>query len=220
MDAGFINLTPENLDGEHLCCIIRSKKAHPGVEAKRQWLADRLKEGHIFRKLNAKATVFIEYAPLETAWTPVLGDSYYYIYCLWVCGESKGKGYGRALMEYCLADARAKGKSGVCMLGAEKQKAWLSDQAFAKKFGFTTVDTAPGGYELLALSFNGTAPHFAASAKSMNRPDGFRLACISGRGRTSPPPPNTRNTTAEMDAAEMASGKRLRTTSRISAPCV
>ena len=118
MDAGFINLTPENLDGEHLCCIIRSKKAHPGVEAKRQWLADRLKEGHIFRKLNAKATVFIEYAPLETAWTPVLGDSYYYIYCLWVCGESKGKGYGRALMEYCLADARAKGKSGVCMLGA------------------------------------------------------------------------------------------------------
>ena len=67
MDAGFINLTPENLDGEHLCCIIRSKKAHPGVEAKRQWLADRLKEGHIFRKLNAKATVFIEYAPLETA---------------------------------------------------------------------------------------------------------------------------------------------------------
>jgi len=38
MDAGFINLTPENLDGEHLCCIIRSKKAHPGVEAKRQWL--------------------------------------------------------------------------------------------------------------------------------------------------------------------------------------
>ena len=152
MDAGFINLTPENLDGEHLCCIIRSKKAHPGVEAKRQWLADRLKEGHIFRKLNAKATVFIEYAPLETAWTPVLGDSYYYIYCLWVCGESKGKGYGRALMEYCLADARAKGKSGVCMLGAEKQKAWLSDQAFAKKFGFRTVDTAPNGYELLALS--------------------------------------------------------------------
>lgn len=165
MDAGFINLTPENLDGEHLCCIIRSKKAHPGVEAKRQWLADRLKEGHIFRKLNAKATVFIEYAPLETAWTPVLGDSYYYIYCLWVCGESKGKGYGRALMEYCLADARAKGKSGVCMLGAEKQKAWLSDQRFAEKFGFQTVDTA-GEYRLLAVRFDERpAPYFAPNAK-------------------------------------------------------
>ena len=49
---------------EHLCCIIRSKKAHPGVEAKRKWLSERLKEGHVFRKLNEKATVFIEYAPL------------------------------------------------------------------------------------------------------------------------------------------------------------
>ena len=68
-------------------------------------------------------------------------------------------------MEYCLADARAKGKSGVCMLGAEKQKAWLSYQAFAKKFGFQTVDTAPNGYELLALSFDGTKPRFAPHAK-------------------------------------------------------
>ena len=165
MSAEFVNLTPENLDEEHLSCIIRSKKAHPGVEAKRQWLAARLREGHVFRKLNEKATVFIEYAPCETAWTPVLGDNYFYIYCLWVCGESKGKGYGRALMEYCLADARQKGKSGVCMLGAKKQKAWLSDQAFAKKYGFQTVDTAPNGYELLALSFDGTLPRFAPGAK-------------------------------------------------------
>jgi len=54
---------------------------------------DRLKEGHVFRKLNAKATVFIEYAPLETAWVPIVGDNYYYVYCLWVCGSYKGKGY-------------------------------------------------------------------------------------------------------------------------------
>ena len=68
-------------------------------------------------------------------------------------------------MEYCLADAKAKGKSGVCMLGAEKQKAWLSDQSFAKKFGFETVDTTDNGYELLALSFDGTMPKFAPNAK-------------------------------------------------------
>ena len=51
---------------------------------------------------------------------PVLGENFYYIYCLWVQGGPKGHGYGRALMESCLADARAKGKSGVCMLGAAK----------------------------------------------------------------------------------------------------
>ena len=165
MDAEFINITTENLAQEHLCCIIRSKKAHPGVDAKRQWLSERLKEGHVFRKLHAKATVFIEYAPLETAWVPITGDHYYYVYCLWVLGSDKGKGYGRALMEYCLADARAKGKSGVCMLGSKKQKAWLSDQAFAKKFGFEVVDTTEDGYELLALSFDGTVPQFAPNAK-------------------------------------------------------
>lgn len=161
----FINLTPENLANEHVCCIIRSKKFHPGIDAKRQWLAQRLKEGHVFRKLNEKATVFIEYAPLETAWIPIMGDNYYYVYCLWVLGSYKGKGYGRMLMEHCLADAREKGKSGICMLGAKKQKAWLSDQSFAKKFGFEVVDTTDNGYELLALSLDGTTPKFAPSAK-------------------------------------------------------
>ena len=66
MNTDFVNLTKENLSDEHLCCIIRSKKPHAGIDAKRQWLSDRLNEGHVFRKLNAKATVFIEYAPLET----------------------------------------------------------------------------------------------------------------------------------------------------------
>ena len=92
MDTEFINLTTENLANEHLCCIIRSKKSHPGVEAKRQWLSERLSEGHVFRKLDAKATVFIEYAPLETAWVPINGDNYLYLYCLWVTGSYKGKG--------------------------------------------------------------------------------------------------------------------------------
>lgn len=164
MDAAFINLTAENLAEEHLCCIIRSKMLHPGVEAKRQWLSERLAEGHVFRKLDEKATVMIEYAPLETAWVPVTGDNYIYLYCLWVSGTHKGKGYGKALMEYCLADARARGKSGVCMLGAKYQKSWLSDQSFAKKFAFEPVDAA-GGYELLALSFDGTAPRFTEGAK-------------------------------------------------------
>lgn len=165
-NPNFVNLTPENLASEHLCCIIRSTKLHPGVEAKRQWLSDRLKEGHVFRKLDAKAAVFIEYAPLETAWVPITGDNYYYIYCLWATGSYKGKGYGKALLEYCVADAKAKGKSGICMLGAKKQKAWLTDQSFAKKFGFEVVDTTPNGYELLALTFDGTTPRFAPNAKA------------------------------------------------------
>ena len=165
MESEFINLTTENIGEEHLCCIILSKKPHPGVEAKRNWLSGRLKEGHVFRKLNAKGCCFIEYAPLEIAWVPITGDNFYYIYCLWVDGKLKGKGYGRELMEYCIADAKEKGKSGICMLGAKKQKNWLSNQAFAKKYGFETVDVTDSGYELLAFSFDGQNPKFTENAK-------------------------------------------------------
>lgn len=165
METDFINLSAENIDNEHLCCIIRSKKPHPGVEAKHRWLSERLKEGHVFRKLNVKGCCFIEYAPLEKAWVPIVGDNFYYIYCLWVSGDFKGKGYGRELMEYCINDAKEKGKSGICMLGAARQKNWLSNQAFAKKYGFKTVDITDSGYELLALSFDGKMPQFAENAK-------------------------------------------------------
>lgn len=74
-------------------------------------------------------------------------------------------------MEYCLADAEGRGKSGVCMLGAQKQKAWLSDQSFAKRFGFEAVDMTASGYKLLALSFDGTTPQFAPNAKK-------KLPCV------------------------------------------
>jgi len=70
-------------------------------------------------------------------------------------------------MEYCLADAREKGKSGICLLGAEKKKTRLTDQSFAKKFGFEVADATKNGYELLALSFDGTVPKFSDNAKKM-----------------------------------------------------
>ena len=74
MPDTYIDLTPENLANEHLCCIIRAKP-NPGIAAKRTWLSARLPEGHVFRKLDVKDCVFIEYAPLETAWVPVVGDN-------------------------------------------------------------------------------------------------------------------------------------------------
>ncbi len=52
------------------------------------------------------------------------------------------------------------------MLGAKKQKAWLSDQSFVKKFGFEVVDTTDNGYELLALSFDGITPKFVRNVKN------------------------------------------------------
>lgn len=167
MSEQFVNITADNLESEHLCCAIADKKHQDGVASKKQWLKERLGEGHVFRKLDAKGKVFIEYAPLETAWVPVYGDNYLYIYCLWVSGSYKGNGYAKALLEYCINDAKAQGKSGVCVLSSKKKKPYLTDKKFMAKFGFETVDTAAGDYELLALSFDGTKPHLSERAKKM-----------------------------------------------------
>lgn len=50
----YINLDLENIEKEHLCCAIGDKKHQEGVIAKKEWLKERIKEGHVFRKLNAK----------------------------------------------------------------------------------------------------------------------------------------------------------------------
>ena len=167
MSEQFINLTIENIDAEHLCCAISDKKHQTGVAVKKDWLKERIAEGHVFRKLDVKGKVFIEYAPLETAWVPILGKNYLYIYCLWVAGSFKGKGYAKSLMEYCINYAKTKGKSGVCILSSKKKKPYLADLKFLLKFGFEIVDTVNDEYELLALSFNGKKPYFSPEVKNM-----------------------------------------------------
>ena len=164
----YIDINSANLAAEHLCCAIADKKHQAGVEAKRDWLACRLAEGHAFCKLDAQGKVFIEYAPLETAWVPVLGDNYIYIYCLWVSGSFKGKGHASELLTHCVEDAKRRNKSGVCILSSKKKKPFLSDKKFMQKYGFEVVDAAPGDYELLALSFDGTKPRFASEAKKQS----------------------------------------------------
>lgn len=160
----FINLDVDNLEEEHICCAIADKKHQCGVNTKKEWMKEKFDQGHVFRKADVRGKVFIEYAPLETAWVPVLGDNYIYIYCLWVSGSFKKNGYGKDLLEYCINEAKDQNRSGVCILSSKKKKPFLSDKKFMIKYGFETVDTI-GDYELLALSFDGSKPCFANNVK-------------------------------------------------------
>lgn len=160
----YVKLTNENLEIEHICCAIGGKKHEVGVSTKKQWLSERIKEGHVFLKLDARGKVFIEYAPLEKAWVPISGDNYMYIYCHWVSGSFKNNGHGTALLEACIEDAKKQNKSGVCVLVGTKKKPFLSDKTLYIKHGFKTVDTIED-YELLALSFDGSVPSFNESAR-------------------------------------------------------
>ena len=37
----FINLKLDNIVNEHICCIIRSKSKHEGIDSKKKWLKER-----------------------------------------------------------------------------------------------------------------------------------------------------------------------------------
>lgn len=163
----YINLTLENIDSEHICCAIGDPKHQSGVNYKKEWLKNKLKDGHVFRKLNARGKTFIEYEPLKSAWVPISGENYVYIYCLWVAGSFKGKGIARELLEYAINEAKEKGMNGICTLSSKKKKPFLGEKNFFLHYGFKVVDELDE-YELLALQFNeSVTPKFNDNARRM-----------------------------------------------------
>ena len=163
----YINLNMENIDEVHICCAIGDPKHQDGVDRKKEWIKNKLKDGHVFRRLDARGKIFIEYEPLETAWVPISGENYEYIYCLWVAGSFKEKGIGKELLEYAINDSKEKGKSGICTLASKKKKPFLGEKKFFEHFGFKVVDSI-GDFELLALQFEESeTPKFNENARNM-----------------------------------------------------
>lgn len=163
----YINLAIENIDNEHICCAIGDPKHQQGVNMKKEWIKTKLQDGHIFRKLNARGKIFIEYEPIETAWCPIVGKNYEYIYCLWVAGSFKGKGIAKELLEYAIKDSKEKGMNGICTLVSKKKKPFIGEKKFFEHFGFKVIDSVED-YELISLSFNDEEkPKFSETAKAM-----------------------------------------------------
>ena len=163
----YINLDDKNIDKEHICCAIGDPKHQDGVDRKKEWIKSKLKDGHVFRKLNARGKIFIEYEPIETAWTPIIGKNYMYIYCLWVAGNFKGKGISKELLEYAINDAKEKKMSGICILVSQKKKPFIGEKKFFEPFGFKVVDKI-NDYELIVLSFDDNeTPKFSDTARKM-----------------------------------------------------
>ena len=100
-----INVDMSNIDREHICCAISDKKGETCVSSKKAWMKEQYKEGLVFKKLDARGKVFIEYIPAENAWCPIEADGYMFINCFWVSGQFKGQGYANKLLEECVKDA-------------------------------------------------------------------------------------------------------------------
>lgn len=104
----YIRITKENIDREHICCAMSGKQSI----VKKEWLRQRFEEGLVFYRSEERGKCFIEYIPAENAWVPIMADGWLYINCLWVSGSMKGHGYSNDLLEECIRDARAHGKTG------------------------------------------------------------------------------------------------------------
>lgn len=163
-----IDVTPENLEYEHICCAISNKKEDPCVSSKKMWMKARFEEGLVFKKLDARGKVFIEYIPAEKAWCPIKADGFMHINCFWVSGSFKGQGYANDLLEECIKDAKTKEKCGLTVLSSKKKLPYLSDPKYLKYKGFSIADTISPNYELLYLPFEKDAkvPMFNPCAKA------------------------------------------------------
>lgn len=170
MPDRYVTLDAKNLEAQHLCCALGDPKHRAGVAAKKAWLRERFREGLVFRKLDVRGKAFIEYAPGETAWRPVVADGWLVIHCLWVSGQLAGKGHARTLLQSCLDDAARQGKTGVAVISARAKRPFLGDPGFFRKHGFEAVDAA-GEFTLLArrLGKTGPDPRFADATKTPGR---------------------------------------------------
>ncbi len=161
-----IKLDKQNISEEHICCAISDKKCKAGYEAKKDWITKQFADGFVFKKLDVRGKVFIEYVPAENAWSPIDASGYMLINCFWVSGQFKNKGNGKRLYDECLNDS--KDKNGIVVITGAKKLPFMSDKKFFQKQGFELCDTAEPNFELWykRLKMNAPTPKFKECAKN------------------------------------------------------
>ncbi len=164
----FIDLNSENIANEHICCAFSDKKAVDSYNAKKKWLINEFENGYVFRRLNERAKVFIEYGPAEKAWLPITANNYININCFWVSGKYKKNGYGKKLMQSAIDDAIAQGKDGLVTVVGTKKLHFMSDTKWLLKQGFIEVEKLESGFSLLVkkITDKGVIPKFNESVKT------------------------------------------------------
>lgn len=161
-----IQVDEHNIEQEHICCAITESSKDRRVETKKSWMKQNFSRGLVFRKLDVRGKVFIEYLPVENAWCPVEGKNHLFINCFWVSGKYKGQGYANQLLEACIKDAETEDKDGILVVSSTKKLPFLSDPKYLKYKGFETCDVAHPTFELLHLPLKkGTGGKFKDCCK-------------------------------------------------------
>ena len=175
----FITLDKTNIDNEHICCAISDKKCSESYQLKKDWLKKEFDNGYVFRRIDAKAKVFIEYGPAEKGWVPISAPNYLLINCFWVSGQYKGTGYAKQLLQFAIDYAKKNNKNGLVTVVGTQKFHFMSDTKWLLRQGFTTVEKTSSGFSLLVYKLNESAenPKFNDSVKSgeCNEKDGITV---------------------------------------------
>jgi N-acetylglutamate synthase-like GNAT family acetyltransferase len=158
-NAKIFDLTPDTL-ADYGICGYKDVKKQLELQRKIDWYREYYPKG-----LRIKVVVpekggyqgMIEYIPGKYAHRPVDAKGYMFIHCIFVGfkREFKGKGYGSALIDQCIAEAKELGMKGVAVV-TRKGSFMAKKDIFLKK-GFAVVDNAKPDFELLALKFDSKA---------------------------------------------------------------
>lgn len=164
---GYIRITKDNIDKEHICCAMSNNQS----DRKKEWLKERFEDGLVFYRSEERGKCFIEYMPAENAWTPLEAEGCLHINCLWVSGSLKGHGYSNDLLDECIRDAKEEGRKGLTILSSAKKKGFLADPKYLAYKGFQVADEADCGIQLWYLPFSAGAerPRFKDCAKHPQR---------------------------------------------------
>ncbi len=153
-----ITVDRSNVEETGFFCYM-SKRKSEGFLSKVAWARERFDEGMRIKMLKLPERGFIEYIPGEFAWRAVNAAGYMVIHCLWVIGKSKGKGFGAALLDECVKDARKAGMLGVAMVTSEGN--WLAGKKLLEGHGFKAIDSAPPSFTLMVKKLKqGPKPSF------------------------------------------------------------
>lgn len=168
-----ITLDKSNIDSEHICCAISDKKCRDGYELKKEWLRAEFENGYVFRRIDARAKVFIEYGPADRGWVPIIAPNYLLVSCFWVSGQYKGQGYGKALLQLALNDAKLQGKDGLVTVVGTHKFHFMSDTKWLIAQGFETCEELSSGFTLLVKKIGTKAdnPSFRECVRSGEIPD-------------------------------------------------
>ncbi|MBU0970474.1 MAG: GNAT family N-acetyltransferase [Proteobacteria bacterium] len=150
----YVTLTKENIGDEHICCAFSDKKCSESYGLKKQWLEREFDNGYVFRRLDERAKVFIEYGPAEKAWVPVTAPNYMMIGCFWVSGKYKQNGHGKALLQEAIEAAKHHGMEGLVTVVGRKKFHFMCDIKWLMKQGFETCDSSFSGFSLISMDFN------------------------------------------------------------------